>query len=56
MIDVKVLKAIASHDPDGGSADPTETMYKSFKAWALNRFGQRAWDAYNGQPWANVPE
>ena len=57
MNDVKVLYAIASHDPsDGGRVEPTETSYDAFKAWALRLFGQRSWDAYSGQPWANVPE
>jgi hypothetical protein len=56
MIDVKVLRAIASSDPDGDRAEPTETMRRRFKAQTVKDFGQQAWDAYNGEPWANVPE
>lgn len=57
MIETSVLYQIAARDPsDGGRREPTARQLRRFQAWALRSFGQQSWDAYTGDPWANVPE
>lgn len=53
MVDNAILTAIMNADPDGGSIEPTEAMYAAHKAWAIERFGIAAWNAYNTPGWGD---
>lgn len=41
------IQDIRNADPDGGYVQPTEADYKAFERWAIERFGQAAWNFYN---------
>lgn len=46
------LRAIQAADPDGGPDEPSEADYARHRAWAIDTFGQQAWDRYTGTSWA----
>lgn len=51
MTELAVLREIMRRDPDGGSVQPTEADYAAFERWAVNTYGQAAWDAYCTPGW-----
>lgn len=53
MIDRNVLRAIQQADPDGGECEPTEADYARHREWAVDRFGEAAWRAYNTPGWGD---
>lgn len=55
-MDERVLQAIGSRDPDGGSVEPTDADYAAHKAWAVETYGASAWDRYIAGGWAEVSD
>ena len=48
-----VLDRIMRADPDGFPEEPTAAAYARHEAWAIDTFGQQAWDDYtSGTAWA----
>lgn len=49
--DKAILRQIMRADPDGGEFEPTERDYAEFERWAIEAFGQTAWDDYRVGGW-----
>jgi hypothetical protein len=48
----ETLYAIMARDPDGGSVEPTQGMYKRFRLWVILAYGLEVWKVYAAGGWA----
>lgn len=52
MTDRKILNAIQACDPDGQPEEPTEAAYRDHEYWAVDTYGEQAWQDYCKGGWA----